>query len=133
MRECDRRMCSDVTVKRDAKCNTDHQFLRASVRMAWRDLKKRAGMNEGKRHDVSGLVSCQGSDDMSIGRPLQQEYILEVLERVTSAWPEEGTVEERWEVMRSALLESADELLGCEKSRQPDWFQESADELRPQL
>ena len=35
--------------------------------------------------------------------------------------------------MRSALLESADELLGYEKSRQPDWFQESADELRPQL
>ena len=30
------------------------------------------------------------------------------------------------EVMRSALLESADELLGYEKIRQPDWFQESA-------
>ena len=29
--------------------------------------------------------------------------------------PEEGTVEERWEVMHSALLESADELLGYGK------------------
>ena len=43
---------------------------------------------------------------------------------------EEGTVEARWKVMHSALLESADELLGYETSRQPDWFQESADELR---
>ena len=36
MRECDRKMYSDVTVKRGAECNTDHQFLRASVRIAWR-------------------------------------------------------------------------------------------------
>ena len=96
-------------------------------------LKKREGMNGGKRYDVSGLVSCKGSDDMSTGRPLEKEYIEEVLERATSAWPEEGTMEERWEVMRSSLLESADELLGYEKSRQPDWFQESEDELRLQL
>ena len=73
MRECDRRMCLDTTVKRDAEFNTDQQSLRASVRMAWRGLKKGAGMNEGKRYVVSGLVSCKGSDDMSTGRPLQQQ------------------------------------------------------------
>ena len=89
-----------------AECNTAHQFLRTSVRMPWRGLKKRAGMNEGKRYDVSGLVSCKGSYNMSTGRPLQQGYIEEMLERATSAWQEEGTVEERWEVMCSALLES---------------------------
>ena len=47
MRKSDRRICSDVTVKRSAECNTNHQFLHASVRMSWRGLKKRAGMNEG--------------------------------------------------------------------------------------
>ena len=88
-------------------------------------------MNEGKRYNVSGLVSCKGSDDMSTGRTLQ--YIEEVLERATSVWLEEGTVEEIWEVMYSSLLESADELFGYEKSRQPDLFQESANELRLQL
>ena len=124
-------MCSDVTGKRGAECNTNHQFLRASVRMAWRGLKKRAGMNEGKRYDVSVLVSYKGSDDMSTGRPLQKHYIEEVLERAISVWPEEWTMKERWEVMGSALLESADELLSYEKSRQPDWLQESADELMP--
>ena len=82
---------------------------------------------------MSGLVSCKGIDHMSSGRPLQQQYIEEVLERDTSAWLEEGTVEEKWEVMHSALLESVDELPGYEKSRQTDWFQESADELRHQL
>ena len=86
-------MCSDVTVKRGAECNTDHQSLRASVRMAWRSIKKRAG--EGKRYDVSELVNCKGSDDMSTGRPLQQQYIEKVLERATSAWPEGRTVEKR--------------------------------------
>ena len=68
MRESDRRMCSDVTGKRGAECNTDHQFLCASVRMAWRGLKKRAEMNEGKRYDVSVLVSYKGSDDISTGK-----------------------------------------------------------------
>ena len=60
------------------------------MRIAWRGLKKRAGMNEGKRYDVSGLVSCKSNDDMSTVRPLQQEYIEEVLERATSAWPVRG-------------------------------------------
>ena len=40
MRESDRRICSDFTVKRGAECNTHHQFLRASMRMAWRGLKR---------------------------------------------------------------------------------------------
>ncbi len=44
-----------------------------------------------------------------------------------------GRDSRRWEVMHSALLESTDELFGCEKNKQPDWFQESVDELRPQL
>ena len=67
-RASDWRMSSDITVKRGAECNTDHQFLHASLRMAWMGLKKRAGMNEGKRYEVSGLVSCKDSDDMSTGR-----------------------------------------------------------------
>ena len=49
--------------------------------------------DEVKRYDVSGLVSCKESDDMSTGRPLQQENIEEVLEGATSTWPVEGTVE----------------------------------------
>ena len=34
MRQKDRRICLDVTVKRGAECNTDHQLLCATVRMA---------------------------------------------------------------------------------------------------
>ena len=73
IRKSDRRMRSDITVKIDAESNTHHQILHASLRMAWRGLKKRAGMNEGKRYDVSWLVRCKGSDDISTGRPLQQD------------------------------------------------------------
>ncbi len=57
----------------EERCRVQHRssFLRASMRMAWRGLKKRAGKNEGKKYDVSGLVSCKGSDDMSTGWLLQ--------------------------------------------------------------
>ena len=41
---------------------------------------------------MSGLVSCKGSDDMSTGRTLQQEYIEEVLE-----WPHlHGQTKGQW-------------------------------------
>ena len=44
MRECDRRICSDVTGKRGAECNTDHQFLHASVK--WHGGVSRREQNE---------------------------------------------------------------------------------------
>ena len=65
-RECDREV--SLGVKRGAECNTDNQFLCATVRMAWRCLGKKAVMNGGKRYDMSSLVSCLESDDT--GRPL---------------------------------------------------------------
>ena len=127
-------MCLDVAVKRAAECNTDHQLLRAKVRIVQRKrvIKKKSGV-EGKRYEVSGLVRCKMTEDTSTGRSLQQDYIESVLEKAAAAWPEKGTVEEKWGAMRSALTTSADELLGCTKNRQPDWFHESMDELRPQL
>ena len=53
MRDCDRRMCSDVTGKRGAECNTD-QFLHASVRMAWRVSRR-----EQEWMRARGMI-CQG-------------------------------------------------------------------------
>ncbi len=53
-RESDKRICSDVTVKRGAEFNTDHQFLRASVRMAWRVSRR-----EQEWMKARGIM-CQG-------------------------------------------------------------------------
>ena len=41
--------------------------------------------------------------------------------------------EDKWTAVRTALIEAADSQLGRVKGHQPDWFQESLDELRPTL
>ena len=41
--------------------------------------------------------------------------------------------EDKWTAVCTALTEAADSRLGRVKGHQPDWFQESLNELRPKL
>ena len=41
--------------------------------------------------------------------------------------------EDKWTIVRTALMEAADSRLSRVKRCQPDWFQESLDELSPTL
>ena len=54
MRQKDRKLCVDAGVKRGAECNTDHQFLCAELRMAWKCSKPKP-QKEVRRFDASGL------------------------------------------------------------------------------
>ena len=51
--------------------------------------------------------------------------------RVEENWSEDGTIEEKWSVIRSAMVEAATEVLGHEKKHQPDWFRENEDSIEP--
>ena len=46
---------------------------------------------------------------------------------------EEGSVEEQWQVTKSALCEAANSTLGPSLRKKTDWFEESAGVLRPML
>ena len=48
-------------------------------------------------------------------------------------WKVDGLIQEKWEVLRSALTDAAKSALGVEKRRQPDWFRDSANSLEPTL
>ena len=50
-----------------------------------------------------------------------------------AAWPQDGSVEEKWKVIRSALTKAAESVLGSEQRHQPDWFQESKTTILPAL
>ena len=52
---------------------------------------------------------------------------------VSEQWKANGTISEKWAVIRSALTEAANTALGVEKRRHPDWFRESIDSLEPIL
>ena len=127
-RQKDRKLCVDASVRRGTECNTDHQFLCAELRMVWKHSKLRP-QKEVRRFDVSSLRqvhSTQGEE----ARSQRQEYGKAVVERAREEWPDEGTVEEKWRAMRTALVDTADEMLGRAKRSQPDWFLESEDTIR---
>ena len=46
-------------------------------------------------------------------------------------WPADGGVEEKWKTVKTALIEAADQCLGPETKRQPDWFADSLSRLEP--
>ena len=56
-----------------------------------------------------------------------------MLERARAAQPMEGTIEDKCTAVHTALMDAAHTLLGRVNERQPNWFQESVDELRLKL
>ena len=43
---------------------------------------------------------------------------------------EHDDIDEKWNVMKSALCKAAETELGLSSSRQPDWFRDSSTEIR---
>ena len=73
----------------------------------------------GRRVDENGKITTRGCFQDG------------VCTKVKELWKNEGTVEEKWTAIRSALTETAQSVLGKENRRHPDWFKESAGELKP--
>ena len=88
--------------------------------------------SDGRRYDVSKLVSGGRAEDES-NQALRLLFQKQVAERAEAAWPVEGGVNEKRTAVSGALIESADELMGMVKGRQPDWFRESMGTLKPLL
>ena len=42
--------------------------------------------------------------------------------KAAQVWEDEGTVEEKWSAIRSALVEAGKEVVGQEGRQHPDWF-----------
>ena len=135
MRQRDRKCCVDVEVKRGAECNTDHQLICGKVRMKGSSLRPRQRSDGHRLHyDVTKLRSACGEKEKESGQSARTEFVYGVLEKARAEWPEEQSAEKKWRVMRAAMVDTAGEVLGkVIKKRQPDWFQESEDHLRPYL
>lgn len=128
-----RKWCKDVAVVRGAECNTDHHMLRMKldVRMKTGSHKSQQKESSKGRYDVAKLQGASVDENGEI--TTRGKYQQSVGERVKEAWDTEGSVEEKWEVMKAALCESAQLLLGKTKRKDPDWFQENLQVLKPFL
>ena len=59
--------------------------------------------------------SC-GSNDTVMTK---ERFVKQVLERAAESWPEEGSLEEKWTAVQSALTETADQQLGRVSGNNP--------------
>ena len=102
-------------MRRGAECNTDHQMLCATLNIGRCGYCKGKRAPDNRRYDVKGLeVGVAEESDVRV------PYVECVLEKARTGWPVDGSVEEKWGVLRSAMTGAADEVLGKAKRRNPD-------------
>ena len=133
MRQKDRGRCLDVAVKRGAECNTDHQLLCMKIKMQRNCYHRSRPPGQSRRHDVSVLARGSSGAEEQPGPAQREAFQEQAADRAATSWPYDGAAEEKWAIMRSALLESAAATLPTEERHHPDWFRESADDLKPAL
>ena len=110
-------MCRDVGVIRSADCWTDHKLLRAKI-----SIKVPAKPSASKirpRFAVSSLRDPK----------VRERYGNAVLREVTQNWRQEASGERKWTVIKEGLNKAAEAVLGQEKRRSPDWFQDNTHTL----
>lgn len=129
MRKAHCRRCLDVTVMCGAQCNTDHMMLKAKLQIGKKTFRSGSKKDKAGKFDVSKL---QGRCTDERGRETTRgKFVNKVCATMKEAWCSDGTVEEKWEVMKSALCEAAGSILGSANKRQADWFRENETQLRP--
>ena len=122
----------DVAVMRGAECNTDHRMVRMKMILGRKRAFRREPANVGvKRWDAGKLQG--GCRDAKGRETARGKYLNGLRERLGESWVVEGSVSENWDVLKVALCDEAEAVLGYEDRRQPDWFRESGTSLRPLL
>ena len=128
MSQRDRWYCLDVTVWRGAFCNTDHHLVCTRLYFGRRHCSGASGWgnhwDKMMRYDVGKL-----SHDDSVS-PC---YLETVLERFSESWSVNGTLAEKWQVVKDALTSAAGDVLGFSSCHQSDWFADSLGLLQPLL
>ena len=132
MRQKNRHMCLDVAAKRGAICNTDHHLVCVKLRLQRSARHGKRGSGErNRRFNVEKMavrLSCGKRDEA-----VRDKFVATVLDKTREGWCDEATVTDKWLTVSSALVSSAEEVIGAEKRSQPDWFRDSLELLRPLL
>ena len=118
MRQRQRHLCCDVSVMRSADCWTDHKLLRAQLKVRCPARKSRAVTR--KRYAVGALRDGE----------VCKNFNEKVCRLVEENWDSRLNGTGKWEVIRDSIAGAAEDVLGWETRRQPDWFKESSSVLK---
>ena len=117
-----RTVCTDVQVMRGASCWTDHHMVRAKLRVGlprWRKIR------------VSALPVAVHTLHAEKQRDAYERKLDEVLH--DNPHNTNGAAEYNWGTLKECVMSAAEAVLGRGRKRQPDWFLEAENSLRPLL
>ena len=89
-----RSSCLDVSVKRGAVCDTDHNPVCLKLRIRKPYKRKQHCVPKGRRFDVTKLRNSVPGDSNG-DEPLKLTFVTQVLEGAHAVWPDESDVEEQ--------------------------------------
>ena len=122
MRADQRHMCTDVQVMRGANCWSDHSMVRAVVRLQFPHLKK-----------VSSRTLPLAVHMLQ--RAGNRESYEKKLRECLSEQPHDSSksLSDNWRALKSCIVSAAEAAIGRGRKKQPEWFLDAADTLRPLL
>ena len=116
-----RALCTDVQVMRGANCWSDHNMVRAKMRLC---LPRR------KRRGADVLPIAVHTLQHSKTREAYEQKVTECL--LSRPYDPNKSNEHNWEVFKECVMAASEEVAGRGRSKkQPDWFWEAADTLQP--
>ena len=94
----------DVSVMRGAECHTDHQLLRIMLKTKCVYFRTNTQQTPEKEYDVTKLTDA--NDDTGKEAP-RNKFLSRAGMLLKHRWPAEGGAEEKWDAMKTVLIEAA--------------------------
>ena len=122
MRRDQRQLCADVRVYRSACCWTDHYLVKGKLML---NLPRK------QRNSVTCVpLAVHHLSSQEVRDRYQQSLEQCLLQHHLNTG---SSVEEQYRIIKECILSSAEVAVGYAKKKQPDWFIDATDILRPLL
>eukprot|EP00117_Sycon_ciliatum_P033454 scpid42513/ scgid5633/ Probable RNA-directed DNA polymerase from transposon X-element; Reverse transcriptase len=136
--QCDRMLCMDSQIIPSAECGSDHQllcarFLLGTYHHSVNPQAVRVQRSKG-RFDTSKLfLSADANNNPDDGATPLSAYQDAVSTLVSTHWRPHDPIDEKWNVLRDAVVTAGTDTLGQRKRKQPDWYVDSGPTIEPLL
>ena len=112
-----------VPRQRGFMCYSDHQLVCLTYNLALPIAKRQPRRRTTQCFAVGDLVSAVGSlvDDVVAASSTQAAYC-HALQGHLAEWPIESSIEDKWNRLKSDVVQSAEIAIGRARHRQLDWF-----------
>ena len=136
VRQQHRKRCMDCQVMRTAECSTDHRLVRMKYRLPdvvqqryHHDARSRPRKFAVHQFNRKPFMSEEEAERVATVRA---EYCASLESRLAT-YDRASSVDCKWSTVKSAVVDAAEQVVGRDKRRMPDWFRDNALVLEPLL